>query len=164
MKHLYLIGGPMGIGKTTVCHYLKKQLNSCVFLDGDWCWDMDPFVVNDETRTMVMDNICFQLNRFLHCTILENVVFCRVMHQQKIIDDILSRLDTEKVQVHVISLTCDPDGLVSRIQKDIAEGKRDSSVIERTLSYLPLYENVQSYKVSTTGRKIEQIAEEIIGH
>ena len=47
MKHLYLIGGTMGVGKSTTCQIMKRKLNNSVFLDGDWCWDMDPFIVND---------------------------------------------------------------------------------------------------------------------
>lgn len=38
MKHVYLIGGPMGIGKSTVCNQLNQDLEHSVFLDGDWCW------------------------------------------------------------------------------------------------------------------------------
>ena len=41
MKTLYLVGGPMGVGKTSVCQLLKRRLDRCAFLDGDWCWDMD---------------------------------------------------------------------------------------------------------------------------
>jgi broad-specificity NMP kinase len=59
MKNLFLIGGTMGIGKSTVCRILKYKLPNCVFLDGDWCWDMHPFQVTDETKQMVMKNICF---------------------------------------------------------------------------------------------------------
>ena len=61
MKNLYLIGGTMGVGKTTVCRILKQQLPDAVFLDGDWCWDADPFVVTEETKAMVLQNICFML-------------------------------------------------------------------------------------------------------
>ena len=39
MKTLYMIGGTMGVGKTTVCQLLKHDLPNSVFLDGDWCWD-----------------------------------------------------------------------------------------------------------------------------
>ncbi|MBQ4087884.1 MAG: AAA family ATPase, partial [Clostridia bacterium] len=39
MKTLYMIGGTMGVGKTTVCQQLKRDLQNSVFLDGDWCWD-----------------------------------------------------------------------------------------------------------------------------
>ena len=76
MKRLYLIGGPMGVGKTTVGQILKKQLADCVYLDGDWCWDMDPFSVTPETKCMVIDNICTLLNNFLRCTAYKNIVFC----------------------------------------------------------------------------------------
>lgn len=67
MKTIYLIGGTMGVGKTTVSQQLKKVLPNSVFLDGDWCWDADPFQVIEETKAMVMRNICFLLNSFLHC-------------------------------------------------------------------------------------------------
>lgn len=124
MKKLYLIGGPMGVGKTTVCQILKKKLDRCVFLDGDWCWDMDPFVVNEETKVLVLDNICSMLGRFLGCTAFENVVFCWVMHQQEILDTILSRLDTRGWQVICVSLTASPQVLTQRLEKDIAAGRR----------------------------------------
>ena len=44
MKTVYLIGGAMGVGKTTVSQQLKKDLANSVFLDGDWCWDADPIL------------------------------------------------------------------------------------------------------------------------
>lgn len=64
MKHLYIIGGTMGVGKTTVCQILKQKLPNAVFLDGDWCWDSSPFQVTEETKIMVMHNICFLLNQW----------------------------------------------------------------------------------------------------
>ena len=75
MKTLYLIGGTMGVGKTAISQQLKKDLPNSVFLDGDWCWDADPFQVTEETKEMVMQNICCLLNNFLHCTAYENIVF-----------------------------------------------------------------------------------------
>ena len=105
MKNLYLIGGAMGVGKTTVCRRLKKDLPNSVFLDGDWCWDADPFLITEETKAMVMDNICFLLNNFLRCSAYENIIFCWVMHEQSIIDEITKRLDTDLCLVKCISLT-----------------------------------------------------------
>ena len=69
-KKLYLIGGPMGVGKTTAGQLLKIRLDNCVFLDGDWCWDMEPFQVTTETKKMVIENICFLLNNFIRCRLL----------------------------------------------------------------------------------------------
>ena len=36
-----------------------------VFLDGDDCWNMRPFTVNDATKRMVLGNIAALLNNFL---------------------------------------------------------------------------------------------------
>ena len=76
MKKLFLIGGTMGIGKSTVSQFLKYKLPNSVFLDGDWCWDAHPFLVTEETKEMVMQNICLMLNNFLKCSAYENVIFC----------------------------------------------------------------------------------------
>ena len=40
-----MIGGPMGVGKSTVSRILRDRLDNSVLLDGDWCWDMHPFRV-----------------------------------------------------------------------------------------------------------------------
>ena len=58
MKTLYLFSGAMGVGKSTVAQRLRDALPAAVMLDGDWCWSAGPFIVTDETRTMVLDNIC----------------------------------------------------------------------------------------------------------
>jgi len=86
MKNLILINGTMGVGKTTTGKELQKFLPACVFLDGDWCWDMRPFVVNPETKRMVEQNISFSLNNFLHCSVYQYVIFCWVMQEQSILD------------------------------------------------------------------------------
>ena len=158
MKTLYLVGGPMGVGKTSVCQLLKRRLDRCAFLDGDWCWDMDPFVVNDETKEMVLDNICFVLDRFLHCTEFENVVFCWVLHQQGIWDAILSRLDTRGGRVVRAARVASPEALVRRLQGAIDAGRRQPDVIPRSLARLPLYEKLDVLQIDTSERSAEETA------
>lgn len=77
----------MGVGKSTICRLLKEKLPNSVYLDGDWCWDASPFVVTEETKEMVMQNICFLLNQFIRCSIYDHILFAWVMHEQSIIDD-----------------------------------------------------------------------------
>ena len=128
MKTLYLIGGTMGIGKTTACRLLKTKLPDSVFLDGDWCWDMHPFQVNPETKQMVLDNICCLLNNFLRCSCLRHIIFCWVMDQQSILDEILSRLDTTGWQVLPVSLVCSREALCKRLQQDVSREKRSAGI------------------------------------
>ncbi|WP_331655558.1 AAA family ATPase [Aminipila sp.] len=75
MKTVYLIGGTMGVGKTTVCQLMKAKLPNSVFLDGDCCWDMHPFQITKETKVMVIDNICYLLNNFIGCSAYDNIKF-----------------------------------------------------------------------------------------
>lgn len=161
MKTLYLIGGTMGVGKTTVCQQLKQNLPDCVFLDGDWCWDASPFQVTDETKAMVEKNICYLLNSFLHCTAYENVIFCWVMHEQSIIDSIIEKLDTENCNVKCISLMTDEISLRERLTSDIEKGIRTADVIDRSIARIPLYRTLHTIKIDTNHKTVQGIAKEI---
>jgi len=158
-KRLYLIGGPMGVGKTTVSRHLQAMLPNCVMLDGDWCWDAKPFTVNDETKGMVIDNIRHLLQNFLDCTAYETIVLCWVMQEQSCIDALLEGL--EDCDSRVISLVCAPDILQQRLQKDIDAGLRTPDVIERSMERLPMYDMVHSIKMDTTHKTAQQTAAEI---
>lgn len=162
MKHLYLIGGTMGVGKTSTSQILKQKLNHTVFLDGDWCWDMSPFQVTSETKKMVLENIIFLLNNFIHCSAYEHIIFCWVMHEQEIIDQILSRLNAANCEIYTISLICSKEALRERIQKDIEAGIRTEDVISRSLQRIPLYENLDTIKIDVSTLLPEQVAEKII--
>ena len=161
MKQLYLIGGTMGVGKTTVCQNLKQLLPNSVFLDGDWCWDSDPFQVTDETKEMVIDNICYLINNFIRCSAYDNVIFCWVMHEQSIIDTICNKLNVENCNVKTISLLADEKNLRKRIQGDVNAGIRSVDVLNRSIARMPLYEKLNTIKINTNNKSIAEIADEI---
>ncbi len=161
MKRLILVGGTMGVGKTTTCRELARLLPHNVLLDGDWCWQMTPFTVSEETQAMVMDNIAHLLGNFLRCSRLENVIFCWVMHEQRIIDDLLARLDTKGVAVCSVSLICTESALRARLLGDVAAGIRTEDIVERSVPRLALYQKLDSVKIDTTGLSPGQTAEKI---
>jgi len=158
MKKIFLIGGTMGIGKTAVGQLLKRKLSNAVFLDGDWCWDADPFHVNEETKKMVQDNIYYMLNNFIHCSAYENVIFCWVMHEQKIIDDLLANIDAADCEVIVVSLICTPEALRKRINIDIEIGIRSQDVLERSIKRIPLYKELKTTKIDVSTITPEEVA------
>lgn len=162
MKTLYLIGGTMGVGKTTVCQQLKKELDNAVFLDGDWCWDADPFQVTEETKTMVLQNICFMLNSFLRCSAYENVIFCWVMHEQFIIDTIVKELNTKTCRVVKISLTVDESNLKSRLLSDVESGIRKADVIDRSIARIGMFQMLDTVKVDTNDKTVREVVDEIM--
>ena len=161
MKRLYIIGGTMGVGKTTVGQQLKKDLPNSVFLDGDWCWDADPFQVTEETKTLVQDNICHMLNNFLQCSVYETVIFCWVMHEQEIIDSIIAKLKLDNCEVKCISLIVDEDNLQRRLTRDVQKGISKEDVIARSIARIPLYQKLDTVKVDTNNKTIAEIVAEI---
>ena len=148
MKNLYMIGGTMGVGKTTICQKLKQKLNNCVFLD--------------ETKNMALNNICFLLNQYIKCSAYENIVFCWVMHEQDIINHILNNIDTNNCNIKNISLICDKETLRIRLMKDVEDGIRKEDVIERSINRISLYNNLNTLKINTNNKSIDTIVDEII--
>ena len=161
MKNLVFVNGTMGAGKSTVARQLRDLLAPAVYLDGDWCWDMQPFVVNDETKAMVMDNIAFLLNRFLRCTACDTVVFCWVMHQQAIVDELLARLERKSVRFSLFTLTLSEQALIRRLRRDIEAGLRSEDVLARSCARLPLYETMNSVKIDVSQISAQEAAAQI---
>ena len=163
MKKLYMIGGTMGVGKTSVSQCLKRELPNAVFLDGDGWWEADPVLVTEETKEMVIDNICYLLNHFIQCSAYENIIFCWVMHEQSIIDTILNKVKITDCVVKVVSLMANEETLTKRIMKDVDSGSRGTDVLERSIARLPFYQSVSSVKVQTNNKTVYEIAKEIVG-
>lgn len=147
----------MGIGKSTICNQLNQDLDHSVFLDGDWCWNMDPFIVNQDTKNMVLDNITHCLNNFIHTPGIENIIFCWVMHKQDIIDQIIQKLDTEGVDIHLISLICEKEELIKRMLID----RRDNKTIRKSLQYLELYKDLDTQKIDVTTLDVQKTIDKI---
>ena len=147
----------MGIGKSTICNQLNQVLDHSVFFDGDWCWNMDPFVVNQDTKNMVLDNITHCLNNFIHTPGIENIIFCWVMHKQDIIDKIIQKLNTEGVDIHLISLICEKEELIKRMLID----RRDNQTIRKSLQYLELYKDLDTQKIDVTTLDVQKTIDKI---
>lgn len=151
MKQLIFINGAMGVGKTAACRELLQLMKPAVYLDGDWCWYGSPFTVTEETKAMVRSNIVHLLRNFLACSTYETVIFCWVMHQQEIVDDLLQGLAGIDFAFHLFTLTASVQALTERLEKDIAKGERSSDIISRSVQRLPLYEKMASTKIDVSG-------------
>ncbi|WP_265457482.1 AAA family ATPase [Enterococcus sp. HY326] len=150
MKKLILIGGPMGIGKSTVTAALNEELENSVMLDGDWCWQMHPWQFTEENKQMVLKNIQFLLQSFIDNSSFDFIIFCWVMDHQEIINDVLAGLTLTNTEVTSVSLVASPQKLAENIQIDIAKGLRDFDSITTAIARLENYRGVESIKIDTT--------------
>lgn len=161
-KKLIIINGVMGVGKTSVSKALYKQLDNSFWLDGDNCWMMNPFEVTSENKYMVIDNITYLINNFIKNSKSKHIILNWVIHTDEIMDSILYKINMDKIDLYKITLICDEDTLVKRIKKDIKSGIRDEDNIIRSLDKLKLYKNMNTLKIDTANKSIDEIVENII--
>ena len=84
------------------------------------------------------------------------------MHEQSIIDMILENIDKTNCTIKIVSLLSSEEELRKRLMKDVASGKRTVDVIEKSISRISNYQKVDSVKINTDGKNIEEITEEIL--
>ena len=84
------------------------------------------------------------------------------MHQQEIIDSIMQKLNTTNCDVKVISLMTDVACLQERLMADVKKGIRNADVIERSTERIPLYQKLDSIKIDTCNKSVQDVVEEII--
>lgn len=162
MKKLIIVSGTMGVGKTTSCNIVLKNLEKSVYLDGDWCWNMNPFIVNEENKNMVINNITYLLRSYLKNSNFEYVIFSWVLHEQSIFKQILDPLIDLDFTLYNISLICTQKALKERLSKDVEFGIRNKEIIDRSIERIPLYNKLDTIKIDTTFLSANQTAQEII--
>ena len=128
-KKLILIGGTMGVGKTTLTKAFVQNVKQSVMLDGDWCWEQGcDWNYTDKNKKMVLDNICFLLNSFMKSDTMNNIVLCWVLHLPEIHKEIIERLQKQSNNFDVfdISLICDDETSQNRILKRVKSNSEKS--------------------------------------
>ena len=151
----------MGVGKTSVCRMLYKELDNSFWLDGDNYWMMNPFTVNEENKTMVLDNIIHILNNYIRNSSSKYIIFNWVIHTDEIMEEILKGLNTSNVEIYKITLMCSVESLVSRIKGDIIKGLRDEDNIRRSLDKYDMYNKMNTIKIDTSNKSIDDIVRDI---
>lgn len=156
-KKLIIINGVMGVGKTTISKKLYKEIEGSFWLDGDNCWIMNPFKVTEENKKMVLENITFILNNFISNSNSKYIIFNWVIHTDEIMEDIIKKLNTSNLDIYKITLMCSKENLLERISKDIKLGIRDEENIKRSLDKYELYKSMNTIKIDTTNKNINEI-------
>ena len=110
---------------------------------------------------MVLENISFVLGQFLRCSAYETVLFCWVMQQDSIAEEILHRLDLRNVQVERFTLMVSERALRQRLERDVTAGLRQADAIDRSVQRLPLYEKMKTEKIETSNMNDQQTARQI---
>ena len=117
MKKLILLSGSPCVGKTTVGQQLFESYTNSAYLDGDWCWCVNPFSVKDERLRNGDKSMSFVLSNYLNSG-FDYVFFTSVvLTDPRIRENILSGIDATDYTIISFTLTCSEETLVERHDK-----------------------------------------------
>ena len=161
-KKVIILNGPMGVGKTTVGKYIADHNSGTAFIDGDWCLDIHPFVGNQETRAMAVDNILHMIGNYQKCSECNMVVLVWLMDDPQVIQQIMEGIADRNALPEIYTLICDREELERRWKADNqCEWRTDEwlNVSLKSLSAFSAMENT----IDTTGLSVESVAGMITG-
>ncbi len=153
-QKLIIISGSPCVGKTAVADMLFQSYENSAFLDGDWCWCVNPFSMNDLRLRNGDKNMSFVLSNYLNSK-FEYVIFSSVVVigdpiRRKIINDI----SAENYDVIGFTLTCSEETLRER-----HKNRGDQNEVSFYWLHLPTCPN--DYVINTDNKSVSQIANEI---
>lgn len=150
-KVLCIINGTPGVGKTTITKELYKNLNHVAWLDGDWCWKINPFEVTMENRVLVKSNIIHMLNGYLMHSTIKTILFNWVIPSEEVMNIVLDDLDLSHVDVIKITLMCNEESLRQRMIKD----QRSEEKILNSIERLNDYQHMDTIKIDTSDLNVK---------
>ena len=155
-----ILNGPMGVGKTTVGTYIAEHNPGTAFIDGDWCMDIHPFVGNQETRAMAVDNILHMIGNYQKCSECNMVVLVWLMDDPDVIKQISEGVKALNAQPMLYTLICGQEELIRRWENDERCEWRTEEWLTVSLKSIPVFASMESI-VNTDGLSVEDIAEKI---
>lgn len=154
MKKLILLSGSPCVGKTTVGQYLFEQYNNSAYLDGDWCWCVNPFSVEDKRLRNGDKSMSFVLSNYLNSE-FDYVFFTSVvLTDSEIRKNILKEIAAEDYEILGFTLTCSEETLVKRHDERGDEG-------ETNFFWLHLKPYPTDIVINTDDKSVVEIAEEM---
>jgi hypothetical protein len=118
---------------------------------------INPFEVNKGNKEMVESNINFLLENYFKNSSIKTIIFSWVISNEKIFSNILDRLTYKNFTTYKISLICDPEILIKRMEND----GRNRDQIQNSLKRQQNYMKMDTHKIDTTKKDLEDIIREI---
>lgn len=122
MKKVILLGGPYGVGKTTLANNIVNNVKRSIMLDGEWAWYQgNHWNFSPENKKMALDNICHTLRNFLENPNFDTIIFSWVMHKFEDHETIVNSLRETNVEFELydLSLICSEETLLNHLKERI---------------------------------------------
>lgn len=153
-QKLIIVSGSPCVGKSAASDLLFQMYDNSAYLDGDWCWCVNPFSVEDPRLREGDKAMSAVLSNYLRLK-FDYVVFASVVAMYKNIrESILRDIAAEDYEVVGFTLTCTEEALRQRHRN-----RGDQN--ECSFEWLRLPHYPGDYVVHTDGKSPRQVAEEM---
>lgn len=159
--NVIILNGPMGVGKTTTGTAIADKCLGTAFIDGDWCMDLHPFVGNDETKKMAVDNILHLVENYHKCSVCKLVVISWLMDDEWVLSELIEGIQKLGLNVVTATLVCDEKQLIKQWKEDLACPWRTDEWLRNSIMSLNYFRNRKDC-IDTGGLSVEEVAESII--
>lgn len=155
-KKLILLSGGPCVGKSTTAKKLFEHYVNSAYCDGDWCWCVNPYSIEDKRQENGNQNMAFLISTYLNAG-FEIVIFSSiVLTNPDMRRSILKSITAKDYDVMSFQLTCSEDTLMERHN---AEG--DESV---SFFWLQLPPCPGEIVIDTDGKTPDKVCKEICKH
>ncbi len=153
-QKLIIISGSPCVGKTTVADELFQAYDNSAFLDGDWCWCVNPFSISDSRLRNGDKSMSYVLSNYLNSG-FDYVVFSSVVVMyENIRNPILADITAKNFDIIGFTLTCSEETLRER-----HKNRGDNNEVSFHWLHLPPYPN--DYVINTDDKTIHEIVGEM---
>ena len=154
-KVILLSGGPC-VGKSTTAKLLFEPYVNSAYCDGDWCWCVNPYSIEDKRQENGNQNMAFLISTYLNAG-FEIVIFSSiVLTNPDMRRSILKSITATDFDVMSFQLTCSEDTLMERHK---AEGEDAVSFFWLQLPPCP-----GEIVIDTDGKTPDKVCKEICKH
>jgi len=158
VKKIVMIAGPAGVGKTTVCQKLFKAINGCAWLDGDWCWMVNPYPgKTDEQKAYSLESFGRIIDGYFNDENTNIVFFSWLIQYDFMFELVTEKISYKTYEIVKIALVCDEKAYVQRLK----DGNRSENKINN-LDDMEKYRSLNANVIDTTDLSVCDTVDKIM--
>jgi len=154
---LVLIGGPPGVGKTSLLACLERRLERSACLDADDVRRFHPSQLDERVLSIGVENVIAVLRGYLDGP-FQQVILTWVLADPTLVERILAGLDGLYGSLLFVHLVASPAALQARCRRQ-PDRKRPWELVQAKLQQIHAQPTA---KIDTTGLEAEAVADRVI--
>jgi len=159
MKKFVMVAGPPGVGKTAVCRRIFQSVDGCAWLDGDWCWMVNPYPGKTEAqKTYAERAFGYILDGYMLDPNTRVILFSWMIQHDFMFDLVTDRMARKEFELTKVALVCEEAEYIRRLRA----GGREAEKIERP-DDMGKYRALDAHVIDTTGLTVAETADRVLG-